>query len=943
MIRFPFKKIIACAMALVFSWNQILVAGDFVSPDPDPLQPVTEAAQESETAGNQAVSETEAVPTSEQFLAGESPLTPASEESSELTPLDVLASSRAGENWKVKINQGDLESVESTLGRLENAAFNESGNLEEGTFTDAGGNIYIVSEGEMIKRIRPDGAKEFYENGLIVKTEDAQGNIKTYEREIAADGSIESLTITYGENVPLPPPSKLQEEASDSSTSMRIASGSDYVGSAQSVRFDTAIAVTSLEFWLNRYHDPAGFVAARIYKDVNGALGELLAKSRLRNVQEFARSDTNNRSGGVWQVFDFEEPLELEAGQAYWIAVEIEPGFATFGSSSDYLLSYVNGSGTYSGGQAARFKESHNLSTLSGDMDFRINGYEGGIPGPPREIYTVTSNGELTDETGVIVTTQTVGDKSGFTVSITLPDSLISLADSYRAVQAHSYQLVSSDQVDFRDYGMFFKIDDQTFQSRVQLQAGWNNAMAVYTDEAGNRASFSWDIYSDTFPPKVQQVSETVTHSSAAELAYLVDGVLQKEKVYLKAGRNVLLRNFENPWGKTPMEFILDFEPVLEDGTILRYRNGVLREIEKDGLLVQNIDLTEAGDLESARVVLPDGVQMDVQNGQVTEIHSPDGRIRQFADSWILKDLRPEALPLFFSRILDSAGNVQTLSVQEGETIPLPPAITLYSVYSNNSQTASVGDDGYQARYQSIKYSQDMTLQKIDFWITRVRDPQGLIGVKIYKDNGGVPGEAVAFSLKRDVQEFLRTESSSFSGGSWQSFAFGEPVELPADVTYWISLEADPENYPTLGDSRNYVLTYRDDSNPYTGGIAARRSISGSFSKQSGGDLNMRLHGFWGNVPKPLVTNYSVDSSGNLIGADGQSLTSAYVPYQEGYTLGTNPAAQSLREGVDISAVLGHAAAYQFPPDPLVAKLLSSPMTNQSDYTLRYESGGTIY
>ncbi len=940
MTNFRFKKLIASALLVIFSGQQMGYGQAPLLPASDPLQPVVTAAQP--TSAETGPDPSSVPSTTEQFLAQELSLTPASPEAVDSTPLDFLSSWKRGENWKVEIKNGNLEYVESSLGRLENAVFDDSGVLASGTFTDSAGSINVISGGLLIKRTRTDGTEEFYEGGLITRTRDLQGNIKTYERKIRADGSVETLTVVHGENVSLPPPSKLQEESSTSSTSLRIASDSNYAATLQSLKFNTQMAVTSLDFWLTRYKDPQGNAAARIYKDNNGALGTLVGKSRLRDVKEFSRSDSTSRSNGAWQSFAFENTVELEANQTYWIALEIEPGFTTLGNSSNYLISYRNESGTYSGGQAARLKASGTFEKLTGDLDFRISGYSGGIPGPAKDTYAVDANGELLNSSGQIVTAQVMGEKAGFSLRRPLPQALISLAESFHGVKAQTYKLLSSANVPVRDYEMEIGINSESFKTQVTLQAGWNHAAAVFSDTEGNQVTFFWEVYADTFPPRVEQISETVTHSSAAEIAYLLNGELKKEKVYLKAGRNVLSREFSNPWGTTNTEFILDFEPVLEDGTILRYRNGVIHEVEKAGLLLQNIELAADGTLTAGSILTPNGERIEIREGKVKEIHSPSGRLREFQENFILKDMRPESLPLYFSRILDAQGNVTQLTVQEGETAALPPTSVLYSVASSSSQTASVGDDDYKARLQGVRYSQTVSIESMDFWITRYKDPQGFVSVKIYKDNAGVPGQVVATSEGRDVRDFPRKESTSYSNGQWQAFKFQNVIEFQANTSYWVSLEVDSSNYPTLGNGSNYILTYRHDSNPYADGVAGRVSLSGTFGKQTGGDLNLKIKGYWGSAPKPPVSEFGVNSLGELLGANGQVTESLFIPYKDGYTLKTNAGAQTLREGAELSQVLQHAVAYKFPPELSLARLLSLPITNQKDYALRYEAGNVV-
>ncbi len=940
MTKFRFKKLIASGLVVVFSWQQMGYGQDPLLPGTEVQQPTTTSfEQSSPDPGGDA---SQASSTTNQFLAQELSLTPASLETNDPTPLDFLSSWKRGENWKVEIRNGNLEYIESSLGRLENAVFNDAGILTSGTFTDSTGAINAISGGLLIKRTRTDGTEEFYEGGLITRTRDLQGNIQTYERKFRADGSVETLTVVYGESFLMPPPAKLQEQFSTFSTSLRIASDTNYAATLQSLKFDTKMAVTSLDFWLTRYKDAQGNVAARIYKDNNGALGTLVAKSRVRDVREFPRSDSTSRSNGTWQSFAFENTVEFEANQIYWIAVEIEPGFTTLGSSSNYLISYRNESGTYTGGQAARRKTSGTFEKLSGDLDFRLNGYAGGIPGPPKDQYTVDSTGELLDSTGRIVTAEVVGEKTGFSLRRPLPQALLSLAESFHGLKAQTYKLLSPANVPVREYEMEIGINGDSFKAPVTLQAGLNNAVAAFSDAEGNRVSFSWEVYSDTFPPKVEQVSEAVTHTSAAELAYLLNGELKKEKVYLKAGRNVLSREFSNPWGTTNTEFILDFEPVLEDGTILRYRNGVIHEVEKDGLLLQNIELAADGTLTAGSILTPNGERIEIREGKVKEIHSPSGRLREFQDNFILKDLRPENLALYFSRMLDAQGNVSHLTVQEGETAAMPPTSILYSVASSSSQTASVGDNDYKARFQGIRYSQIISIESMDFLITRYKDPQGLVLVKIYKDNAGIPGEVIAASERKDVRDFPRKDSTSYSNGQWQTFKFQNVIELAANTSYWVSLEVDSSNYPTLGNGSNYILTYRHDSNPYADGVAGRVSLSGSFSKQTGGDLNLKIKGYWGNAPKNPVSEYGVNATGELLDANHQPVQSPFVPYKEGYTLKTNSGAQTLREGAELSQVLQHAVAFKFPPELSLARLLSSPITNQKDYALRYEAGSAV-
>ncbi len=1162
----------------------------------------------------------------------------------------------------------------------------------------------------------------------------------------------------------------LAEQYSSGSDDMEVGSDLNVTSVFQSVKFNQTVSLENVEFWLNRYQDPSGHVVAKVYETSGSSVGNLIGVSTPRDVTEFSRQTSASHSSGDWQKFEFETPVRLEANKTYWVSFSLVQPFQTLGSSANKMLIYRNGSASsYPNGQAAQMAGTA-FQPLAGDLDFHINGYLGDTPLPGLDRYGVDAEGDLRDAYGRIITSL-VGTRAK-DQQITIPGGFLDLVESMRGVKSATVTRLSANQVNEKNYLLQFSVNGVTFEAQQNLKAGANALNYKTTDSVGAALNFSWDVFSNTFLPEVEFLSNPVSHTGVTQIEYQVDGELRQETVYLQAGLNKIVREFPNQWGVTQAEFEIDYQPVLEDGTVLKYRNGLLSVIEKQGMLFENIVLSSQGELVAGLFTGTDGKKMEIKNGQVFSITEPAGGTRLFENGYLLSDLSPSQAPLYYSRFwenqtahslngygeaisdkgafgsygyfdgsgdylsvpahadwnfgaadftfetwfrpeevtsstdyilsldrsdnnihlrikdskfnfggstsgtsrwnidgtttvaanqwyhiagvrtgntfklfvngiqeggddtytgsaatdpaifigledtghsnyfkgwldetriskgiarwtsnfipetqpyssdpqtvflhhFDSLNTAETgashnlsngvsvsgntklegikpkfgnfgafdgtgdylqlpespdfilgqnnftvdfwvsldqegqefailsnaymktgangnysltmkagqgtgqislytydgqanseqvfaggltlasnrwyhvaltrqgnqaqfyvdgqaltmgqnvinkslgvfdsspligrdrdhadlngyldefristgarwlgafspqanpystdsntrflhhfenlavagrttafdpenyLKIQKGASASVPPpAILVQNQNPGNWSLREIGDDtAEKGRLQSVRFTDAKTVTNIDFWINRLNDPQGRVFVSLYKDSAGKPGERIGASAERDVQAFPRQTSSDFSLGQWQTFNFEKPVALNANQTYWISIEIE-EGYPSWGDGANYITAYKDGGASYPDGIAGNWLTNGSVDTSSSYDLNFRVTGYEGAYPGPEISTYGIGPSGELLDSYRRQVTSPYAPYQEGYTVPTNPLIQSNKEGLNLAGLLDTARIYHLPGTPPTFQLLSEKFTNDNPYLLRYAVNGTIY
>jgi len=187
---------------------------------------------------------------------------------------------------------------------------------------------------------------------------------------IRISGGVVSSTVA-------PEATSFLEAYSDDSRRIELGSNLNVLTYYQSIQLDSAMTVTELEFWLTRLNNAAGSLEAQIFEDDNGAAGNLIATSQPQDVSAWPSSSRVHHPHGSWKNFAFDTPVSLEGGKTYWIAID-GSGLTSFGSGGDFIVAYQNESGAgYLEGEAARIRPNDVFQTLKGDLDFRVNGYEG--------------------------------------------------------------------------------------------------------------------------------------------------------------------------------------------------------------------------------------------------------------------------------------------------------------------------------------------------------------------------------------------------------------------------------------------------------------------------------------------------------------------------------------------------------------------------------------
>ncbi len=904
----------------------------------DPLAAPVVSSEEAlmQDENPQAYNSNEGYETTLEFLE-DSPLSSADNYAD---PIEFLLDQGINGTWDVSINNGSVSQVSQQGETLSDVRLSDAGEVSKATYDDENGDRWTIQNGEVVLINKADGSVEHYEDEYLVKKEFSNGDVKRYERKFDHLGNVNSLSVIHGDDFDMPDADNFYERYSDGSQAFEIGSNQNYTGMAQSVQFGTDMAVSSLEFWMRRTREPQGLMRAKIYTNQNGQLGELIAHSEERDVSELTLRTSSGHANAGWAELSFEEEITLEANQNYWLVFDTD--LSTFGNGSNWIAGFRNeGDSGENYEQIGWIYPDGSMRHVGGILDVRINGYEGGVPGPERDKYDVDSAGFVLDENGVNSTLPTIPEKVGFTKKKTLTHSLENLVELYKELNNVSFQLTSAANVDYRDYQLTYEVEGQLFQQSMLLEVGDNSVPIRYTDSMGRVVQMEWSVFSDTFPPKVNLVSAEISNNSEYEIAYLVDGEIQRENVYLRAGRNTILRNFENEWGNTESEFVIDFQPMLEDGTILKYRNGIIVGAESQGIIFENIQLSDSGVLISGSVLLNNGERIEVNEGEVTGIYSPSGRIREYTNGFITKDLRASDLPLFFSRIFNDSNQVNQLTVQVGDEIPLPPKEVLYERYSEGSQAFEIGSNqNYTGMAQSVQFGTDMAVSSLEFWMRRTREPQGVMRAKIYTNQNGQLGELIAHSEERDVSELTLRTSSGHANAGWAELSFEEEITIEANQNYWFVFDTD---LSTFGNGSNWIAGFRNEGDSGESYEQIGWIYPDGSMRHVGGMLDIRVNGYNGGIPGPEIINYQVNLSGELQDETGLTVSSAYVPYPEGYVSQTEVIVQSGHEGDDILPLLNNAIIFRNPPEPPVADLLSSSLTNEESYTLRYEVNGHLF
>src|SRR3989344_1883742 len=225
---------------------------------------------------------------------------------------------------------------------------------------------------------------------------------------------------------------------------------------------------------------------------------------------------------------------------------------------------------------------------------------------------------------------------------------------------------------------------------------------------------------------------------------------------------------------------------------------------------------------------------------------------------------------------------------------------------------------------------------KADLYLKKVGSPANAT-LRLISDSGGSPGTSV-------LATGLLNASSVGSSYGWLTVNFSTTPTLNANTTYWLVIDAAPDN-------SNYLVWGGDSANGYTRG-AGKKSNDWSIGNWSNlnADLNFRV--YMGGTDNQIST-VSVDGS-------------AYAHFMDTVTVGGNAGAFTLNSGTiggSVSAdtisncTIGGNASYNVKTSCTIGGTQTTPTTPPSDpavqampitqemidaWKAQAEAGGTI-
>lgn len=835
-----------------------------------------------------------------------------------------------------------LEVAAIASGRLENAQFDPQGMFLSGRVTDASGSYLDYENGRLKRRITSESSEIFDDSGYVIQRILKDGSTRSYARKIDAQGRTAEITRIEGPLDSVPPPVRLEEITSPQADHYELGSNQHVSAFFQSMTPAESQKIQSLEFKLAKWGKPSGNLRAVIYADDRGKPGSILALSAERSASEFeSHSAYPQLSNLPWQKFNFPDEFEMNAKTTYWLSLETAPGYASMGDGAHMFRVYsTKGSDAYPGGVLVS-RSRQGTRSLSGlDLMMRLNGRLS-RSGPSKVRFVPGAQGEFKPASGTSALPEEFQNE-GYVIPRKDPAFLKELTRAYLSAKTSAPRIVSAASTAARQIDLRFVIGGVEFSEHFDLQPGVNNLEKSY-ESHGRRITIRASVYSDTFPPVVRQESGGITHSGKTQLAYFVDGVLGTETVYPAVGRNVFRREFSNAWGTSVTEFALDYQPRLDDGTILRYRNGQLTSALKDGVLYDNLRFDADAGLLSASIRTSRGDRLEIEQGQIREIQSPDGRIRRFDHEFLNEDWRPGQVPVFFKRHLNTSGTAAELTITEGREEDRPSPERIAEQDTAGASPVEIGSNiGVREALQSIRFQSDTALQQADFLLSKYKFPAGSLKVKLYESSAsGTQGKLLAESAPVDAASLPSKTATAITNASWQPFRFAEPILLKGGQTYWVSLSLG-DDYKNFGDGGNFITAYlQDKGDPYTGGQAAliRKGAFVAAPK----DFQFRLHGYSGGIPFPRTSRFSVSKDGQLTFMKGESRAASHAAQPEGYTVPISRETLAEREGADLAALLVHARQYLFPPEVPSARLISPSVTKDTPYRLVFSAEGKTY
>jgi hypothetical protein len=184
------------------------------------------------------------------------------------------------------------------------------------------------------------------------------------------------------------------------------------------------------------------------------------------------------------------------------------------------------------------------------------------------------------------------------------------------------------------------------------------------------------------------------------------------------------------------------------------------------------------------------------------------------ADSEIINDVTVEYRSGFFSRCLDQA------SIDEYRAKARELGILSLSSDLTSSQTQGTIQELLDHDLEGFKFTTTNSSSVIDSVYVRMKksDAHGYVCVKIYTNNGGVPGNLIGTSS-------LKAGDNLTSEFSWEVFCFDTPIRISPLTDYWCIIDTDLVSSGTVsiqisnaainGKHAYYDLTWHIENNKY--------------------------------------------------------------------------------------------------------------------------------
>ena len=162
---------------------------------------------------------------------------------------------------------------------------------------------------------------------------------------------------------------------------------------------------------------------------------------------------------------------------------------------------------------------------------------------------------------------------------------------------------------------------------------------------------------------------------------------------------------------------------------------------------------------------------------------------------------------------------------------------TVQNYEGSNDGGSTVGDNGGSEyrRGQSFTLSQSREISAIALYLVSINgSPSGTITLRIETDNGAGEGTSVPTGNLADANLTVSYNPSSVS--DWNKVSFATPTILSAGK-YWVVLNCNNQANDT-----GCVFSVDTTTPSYTGGHAAYTLNAGSWTPQSGSDINFRVY-----------------------------------------------------------------------------------------------------